>query len=75
MEALKGHFAILADTGINSVVFGYTKAISQEVAKRSTWSRLTPGERHRLMDQAIDRWRGEQRAYLERARAKLVETA
>lgn len=76
MEKLTGpgHFSIVGDTGVNSVLFEYHGGLSPEVIKAAAWESIDPGEKIELMEKAVGRLDTEEkRAFLAGPSAMLRE--
>jgi hypothetical protein len=61
MEYFSDCFEMLADTELNSVIYGCTKAIPPKAAIGCVWHLMSTSMKHLLMQQAINRWQGKQR--------------
>ena len=64
MEKLAGHFSIIGDTGVNSVLFEYHGGLSPGVIEEAAWGRIDPGEKIDLMDKAVNRMDTEEKRAL-----------
>jgi SAM-dependent methyltransferase len=73
MEYYADYFEYICDTGINSVVFRYTRKIPEGVLREKTVGSLTIDEKSNLMDRAAGRFQGAQRALLLAAKAHFLE--
>ena len=74
MEKLAGHFSIVGDTGVNSMLFEYHGGLSAAIIEEAAWDRIEPTEKIELMERALDRMDAEEkRAILAGPRAMLRE--
>jgi hypothetical protein len=55
MEKLAGHFSIVGDTGVNSMIFQYHGGLGPGIIEAAAWDRIDPGEKIELMEKAVGR--------------------
>jgi predicted O-methyltransferase YrrM len=72
MELLSEFFDFIAYVPGGSAVFRLRQKIPAEFTRRNFVSRLPSAEKLRLMDQAVERWSGAERAVVECAKAFLL---
>jgi SAM-dependent methyltransferase len=73
MEFYADYFEYVCDTGLNSVVFRYTKPIPPEVLRPHTVESLSIEQNAALMDRAAERFPPAQREVLRAAKRQFVE--
>lgn len=55
MEKFAGHFSLIGDTGVNSVLFQYHGGLTPAIIEAAAWGRIDPREKVELMEKSIVR--------------------
>jgi hypothetical protein len=73
MEKLSGHFSIISDTGINSVLFQYHGGLSPEIIEAAAWTASSPTIRSNSWKRPSVAWIPTKSAHCSPARARCSE--
>jgi SAM-dependent methyltransferase len=73
MEFYSDYFEYVCDTGVNSVMFLYTKRIPDDVLREKTVESLTTAEKIELMDRAASRFSEDQANLMRAAKQNFLE--